>query len=47
MHGYDIFAKWQRGWEKIFEGGRRGNVKQRVVIEARWITNAAITAILQ
>ena len=33
--------------EKIFEGGRRGNVKQRVVIEARWITNAAITAILQ
>ena len=33
--------------EFLFEGGGRGNVKQRVVIEARWITNAAITAILQ
>ena len=33
--------------EFLFEGGGRGNVKQRVVIEARLITNAAITAILQ
>ena len=33
--------------EILFEGGGRGNDKQRVVIEARWITNAAITAILQ
>ena len=43
---YDIFAKWKREWGKIFlrEVGEE-MLKQRVVIETRWITNAAISAI--
>ena len=43
---YDIFAKRQREWGKIFlrEVGEE-MLKQRGVIETRWITNAAISAI--